>query len=356
MVKFCSMHVNNLGLTLTANGGAMKALMDAGIWGAPAISEDKLDQLLDQAFEDFKMWRKAKKVPCSQKRFRSAQLKKNVRGYYFAAKAYNSRILLHWLAERCTEAACAHPDQPDLGIHAVALQMRAIMSISEGSPGLGHEAQVPRALLAMYDVCMFFAQIFLIAEHPRGIKSSASTPAKPKGKAKAKAKGAPKKAGPDDPDDNQDDGFIDELLLGLSSGADSAARTCRLAKKANQKMERRGNGLRNGYVCYRVAFATQDLPRAIHSGYNAIPKVPGKAQIPSCYVNGWGTCSAKREAVDDRELYKLLEWTFVHVNGYFRGLYAHAMWLIVGPSDAQGTPVKAKTENENNGPVADALR
>ena len=31
------------------------------------------------------------------------------------------------------------------------------------------------------------------------------------------------------------------------------------------------------------------------SGYNAIPKVPGKAQIPSCYVNGWGTCSAKRE-------------------------------------------------------------
>ena len=119
MVRFCSMHVNNLGLTLTANGANFKALMDAGVWGDPTtVSEDGL---LDRAFDEFKMWRRANKVPCSQKRFRPAQLKKREHGYYFAAKAYNSRILLQWLSEKCNEAARAHP-QSDLGIHAVALQ------------------------------------------------------------------------------------------------------------------------------------------------------------------------------------------------------------------------------------------
>lgn len=33
------------------------------------------------------------------------------------------------------------------------------------------------------------------------------------------------------------------------------------------------------------------------------------------------------KAVGDRELYKLLHWTFVHTNAYFRGLYKHAMWI-----------------------------
>lgn len=118
MVKFCSMHVNNLGLTLTANGGAFKVLLDAGVWGATTLTEE---ERLDKAFQEFKMWRSAKKVPCSQKRFRPNQLKKHVHGYYFTAKAYNSRILLQWLSEKCIEAAPAHP-QSDLGIHAVALQ------------------------------------------------------------------------------------------------------------------------------------------------------------------------------------------------------------------------------------------
>ncbi|CAE7940634.1 unnamed protein product, partial [Symbiodinium sp. KB8] len=159
------MHVNNLGLTLTANGANFKALMDAGVWGDPTtVSEDGL---LDRAFDEFKMWRRANKVPCSQKRFRPAQLKKREHGYYFAAKAYNSRILLQWLSEKCNEAARAHP-QSDLGIHAVALQPskavlragseRSLLAAEEKDVIINHKGELSRQLQDLLEVCLFAMQ------------------------------------------------------------------------------------------------------------------------------------------------------------------------------------------------------
>ena len=101
-----------------------EALLSAGHFGDPAAP---LAALLATAFNNFKMWRRYQKIPCSQKQFRPRQLVKEHHGYYFTAKAYNSRIILMWLAEKCNEASMNDPGDLKLRLHASALTLDCIL-------------------------------------------------------------------------------------------------------------------------------------------------------------------------------------------------------------------------------------
>ena len=97
-----------------------EALISAGHFGDPAAP---LAALLATAFNTFKLWRRCKKIPCSQKQFRPRHLVKDHHGFYFTAKAYNSRIILMWLAEACHEASMNDPGDLKLRLHASALTL-----------------------------------------------------------------------------------------------------------------------------------------------------------------------------------------------------------------------------------------
>ena len=97
-----------------------KALLDAGSFGN---TDQSLPELLSFAFQEFKLWRKRNAVPCSQKRFQEGHIKKKVHGYYFTAKAYNGRIILDFLAERCLEVAQANPGDAKLALVSVAMSL-----------------------------------------------------------------------------------------------------------------------------------------------------------------------------------------------------------------------------------------
>ena len=148
MVKFCSMHVCNLGLVHTASGGALtlassislshrvhacllcgcgsicyprEALIAAGTFGDPNVLSMK--DLLARAFDGFSTWRRQNRIPCSQKPFAERHLVKLAHGFYFTAKAYNARIVLQWLAEMCSIAAVGAPPGSKIPLHAQALNL-----------------------------------------------------------------------------------------------------------------------------------------------------------------------------------------------------------------------------------------
>ena len=152
MVKLCAMHVCNLGVTITANGGTLnrakdeqavlvielinvyqntpqckpcfgqqqrKTLIDNGIYGSS--DDHDLRQQLHKAFCDFQSWRRANKVPCSQRCFTPKLLVKKCHGAYLSCKAFNGRVVLAWLAERSVAAARAGSADPRLPVQAVAM-------------------------------------------------------------------------------------------------------------------------------------------------------------------------------------------------------------------------------------------
>ena len=80
-----------------------------------------MNACLHKAFEDFKIWRKLNKVPCSQRVFREGHLLRASHGYYFTAKAYNGRVVLDWLSDLCRKAAIQAPEDLKLQLHARAL-------------------------------------------------------------------------------------------------------------------------------------------------------------------------------------------------------------------------------------------
>ena len=155
MIKFCSMHVCNLGLVHTASGGALcrvfivcfmvcfeapdllkwcpncyprEALLREGHFGAYIAGDaTSMKTCLQTAFMDFQQWRRSNKAPCSQRSFAPRHLFKSQHGYYFTAKAYNARVVMLWLAHKCQQCAVGAPVNSSMRLHATALHLSPIL-------------------------------------------------------------------------------------------------------------------------------------------------------------------------------------------------------------------------------------
>ena len=160
MVKFCSMHVCNLGLVHTASGGALclglfqffrfplpflslyrievctphvlynkyiydprEALLREGHFGPFDGGASAMKSCLETAFNEFQQWRRSHKIACSQRSFAPRHLLKAVHGYYLTTKAYNARIVMLWLAEKCQQVALNSCANSPIHLHATALQL-----------------------------------------------------------------------------------------------------------------------------------------------------------------------------------------------------------------------------------------
>ena len=61
------------------------------------------------AWENFKDWCKAYKVPNSQKRFTPGQLLRDGYGFFLNAKAFNGRLIVQWLSDFAVGHQTADP-------------------------------------------------------------------------------------------------------------------------------------------------------------------------------------------------------------------------------------------------------
>ena len=66
--------------------------------------DEELPELLRLAFLDFTFWRKAHRIPCSQRKFKPSSVDRFAHGAYLASKAYNARVLLEWLNDSIIRA------------------------------------------------------------------------------------------------------------------------------------------------------------------------------------------------------------------------------------------------------------
>ena len=78
---------------------------------------------LETAFNEFQQWRRSHKIACSQRSFAPRHLLKAVHGYYLTTKAYNARIVMLWLAEKCQQVALNSCANSPIHLHATALQL-----------------------------------------------------------------------------------------------------------------------------------------------------------------------------------------------------------------------------------------
>ena len=98
--KHCAMHTNNLGLyaVLNAEGLIMLAQHRVAQWNC------SLKEALGHLYQDFRSWTQANKISCSHRRWRWHHLhtENYVDGLptfpFLAAKAYNARVILGWIA------------------------------------------------------------------------------------------------------------------------------------------------------------------------------------------------------------------------------------------------------------------
>ena len=118
ILTWCSLHVLNLGLLWTLNGGAFAHLIELGIYG----DSSDVAQCLKQAFSDFKSWQASSKVRCSQRPFTMNMLFKKSHGAYLSTKGHNARCICAYLADKSKTVLgdCANPsDELVLQTHAM---------------------------------------------------------------------------------------------------------------------------------------------------------------------------------------------------------------------------------------------
>ena len=101
--------------------GLRWALVRAGEWGDPDTKT--LKDVMAIAFEDFRAWRRQRGVSRSQKRFTEAMLYKPKHGYYLQAKAFNGRIVLQFLCEKCRSRVETGNASPAMTLSALALRL-----------------------------------------------------------------------------------------------------------------------------------------------------------------------------------------------------------------------------------------
>ena len=99
-----------------------EALLREGHFG-PYNGSDDLKALLETAYCEFQVWRRANKVACSQRSFAPRYLMKKVHGYYLTTKAYNARIVMLWLSSKLQDVAQQAAASQSIRVHATALQL-----------------------------------------------------------------------------------------------------------------------------------------------------------------------------------------------------------------------------------------
>lgn len=125
LLKWCSMHVNNLGIVQRLLASVMLELVERGVWGAPGLGQDALLKL---CYDDFRRWANASKIRHSQRVFTAKALHMTTRAgrpdyCYLNNKAYNGRVVLAFLSERALTAAAQIPLDKDLQVLAVCVSL-----------------------------------------------------------------------------------------------------------------------------------------------------------------------------------------------------------------------------------------
>ncbi|CAL1144977.1 unnamed protein product, partial [Cladocopium goreaui] len=96
-IRWCLMHVVNLGILYTVNGSALNLLVQGGWFGnEPGINSHVK---LARAHRDFKAFISKNKIQCSQPDFTPKMIYKKGGIISLTAKAYNGRVILAWLDE-----------------------------------------------------------------------------------------------------------------------------------------------------------------------------------------------------------------------------------------------------------------
>ena len=91
----CSMHILNLGVMQTTAAEGILWLSDHSVHGG-----ENLADRLRLSHCSFKKWLKLSHIGCSQRCFTPSSLHLNVPDFPFlAAKAYNCRVVIAWLAD-----------------------------------------------------------------------------------------------------------------------------------------------------------------------------------------------------------------------------------------------------------------
>lgn len=97
VVRWCLMHVCDLGLLFVCNGSSMNLLLRAGWFGSePDIP---ISVKLSRAYVSFKDFIKLNKIECSQPEFTENMIFKKNSDVLFTAKAFNGRVVLEWLCQ-----------------------------------------------------------------------------------------------------------------------------------------------------------------------------------------------------------------------------------------------------------------
>ena len=97
-----------------------EVLLREGHFG-PCNGHDSMKPLLECAYSEFMQWRRANKIPCSQKSFALRHLLKKAHGYYLTTKAYNARVVMQWLSAKLQEVAQHAAASPSIKLHCTAL-------------------------------------------------------------------------------------------------------------------------------------------------------------------------------------------------------------------------------------------
>ena len=113
-IKWCSLHNVNLGILWTINGGSLVYLVEKNVYGD--LNACGWDSCFKSAYKDFKEWQSRVGVHCSQRRFSSRNVFKQMHGAYLTAKGYNSRCITAYLADKSKAIfdACHEPVPPEL--------------------------------------------------------------------------------------------------------------------------------------------------------------------------------------------------------------------------------------------------
>ena len=119
-VQWCQLHVLNLGLLWTANGGTLDLLMTQNYFGHEGRP---IAWKLESAFQAFCRWLKDAGLQSSQKKFTARMLYKKTHGAYLTTKGWNSRLISGWLADSCSDALqkLHHTEELILTAHAMWL-------------------------------------------------------------------------------------------------------------------------------------------------------------------------------------------------------------------------------------------
>ena len=99
LIKYCCMHSLQLGIYQTLTAEAILRLCSHGVYGGPHLN---IDERLKNAYVAFKSWMSHSRLMCSGRMFNSKRLHLCNTDYpYLGYKAYNTRVVLAFVAESC---------------------------------------------------------------------------------------------------------------------------------------------------------------------------------------------------------------------------------------------------------------